>query len=123
MPRTNAPIADCRVLHLADLADRRWSRFPDATDPIWRASGNATMPRGPEPPTTGRPPIPTDYRPAAGPHRQPQDSLAAMLPVAFIHLWVVFGLFSSVTSAGLCLQCRFSGVKVALYKPQLTGPR
>jgi hypothetical protein len=33
--------------------------------------------------------------------------------MAFIHFWVVFGLFSSVTSAGLCLQCRFSGVKFA----------
>ncbi|WP_228555473.1 hypothetical protein, partial [Catenulispora pinisilvae] len=27
----------------------------------------------------------------------------------------VFGSFPSVASAGLCLQCRFSGVKFALY--------
>ncbi len=34
----------------------------------------------------------------------------------------VFGSFPSVASAGLCLQCRWPGVKFALSKPQLAGP-
>ncbi len=34
----------------------------------------------------------------------------------------VFGSFPSVASAGLCLQCRWPGVKFALYKPQLAAP-
>ena len=33
-----------------------------------------------------------------------------------LHPWLVFGSFPSVASAGLVLQCRFSGVKFALYE-------
>jgi DNA-binding transcriptional LysR family regulator len=35
--RTDDPLAGRAVLHLDDLADRRWFRFPDGTDPIWSA--------------------------------------------------------------------------------------
>ncbi len=31
------PLAGRRALRLADLADRRWFRFPDGTDPVWSA--------------------------------------------------------------------------------------
>lgn len=33
--RTDDPLADRAVLHLGDLAGRRWFRFPDGTDPVW----------------------------------------------------------------------------------------
>lgn len=45
--RTDDPLADRKVLRLAELADRRWFRFPATADPIWRAFWNATTPRGP----------------------------------------------------------------------------
>ena len=45
--RTDDPLADREALHLADLADRRWFRFPETADPIWRAFWNATTPQGP----------------------------------------------------------------------------
>jgi DNA-binding transcriptional LysR family regulator len=45
--RSDDPLADRGVLHLAELADRRWFRFPDAADPVWRAFWNATTPQGP----------------------------------------------------------------------------
>jgi DNA-binding transcriptional LysR family regulator len=35
--RTDDPLADRDVLHLGDLADRRWFRLPDGTDPVWSA--------------------------------------------------------------------------------------
>lgn len=45
--RTDDPLADREVLRLADLAGRRWFRFPDTADPVWRAFWNATTPQGP----------------------------------------------------------------------------
>ncbi|MGH3586547.1 MAG: LysR family transcriptional regulator [Pseudonocardia sp.] len=35
--RTDDPLADRAAVHLDDLADRRWFRFPDGTDPAWCA--------------------------------------------------------------------------------------
>ncbi|MFI6542062.1 LysR substrate-binding domain-containing protein [Streptomyces prunicolor] len=35
--RTDDPLARRDGLRLADLAERRWFRFPDGTDPVWRA--------------------------------------------------------------------------------------
>ena len=46
--RTDDPLADNETLRLADLADRRWFRFPATADPIWRAFWSATSPGGPE---------------------------------------------------------------------------
>lgn len=40
--RTDDPLADREILHVHDLADRRWFQLPDGTDPIWRAYWNAT---------------------------------------------------------------------------------
>jgi DNA-binding transcriptional LysR family regulator len=44
--RTDDPLARRGSLRLADLADRRWFRLPDGTDPIWRAYWEATAPGG-----------------------------------------------------------------------------
>ena len=44
------PLAGRPVLHLHDLAARRWFRFPDGTDPVWSAywiGGDGTQPDGP----------------------------------------------------------------------------
>ncbi len=35
--RTDDPLARSAGLRLADLAERRWFRFPDGTDPVWEA--------------------------------------------------------------------------------------
>ncbi|MGW0828885.1 LysR substrate-binding domain-containing protein [Streptomyces prunicolor] len=35
--RTDDPLARRDGLRLADLAERRWFRFPDGTDPVWQA--------------------------------------------------------------------------------------
>ena len=35
--RTDDPLARRDGLRLADLAERRWFRFPDGTDPVWEA--------------------------------------------------------------------------------------
>ncbi|MFJ9246870.1 LysR family transcriptional regulator [Streptomyces sp. NPDC101776] len=35
--RTDDPLAHRDGLRLADLAERRWFRFPDGTDPVWQA--------------------------------------------------------------------------------------
>jgi DNA-binding transcriptional LysR family regulator len=35
--RADDPLAHRDTLHLSDLADRRWFRLPDGTDPVWRA--------------------------------------------------------------------------------------
>lgn len=45
--RSDDPLAHREVLKLADLAGRRWFRFPDSADPVWRAFWNATTPEGP----------------------------------------------------------------------------
>ncbi len=48
--RTDDPLADRAVLHLDDLAGRRWFRFPDGTDPVWStywAGGSDTRRDGP----------------------------------------------------------------------------
>jgi DNA-binding transcriptional LysR family regulator len=45
--RDDDPLAGRDSLCLADLADRRWFRFPDGTDPIWRAFWHATGEHGP----------------------------------------------------------------------------
>ncbi len=34
------------ILHLRDLADRRWFQLPEGTDPVWRAYWNGTTPGG-----------------------------------------------------------------------------
>ncbi|MFI6764896.1 LysR family transcriptional regulator [Streptomyces sp. NPDC050355] len=39
------PLARRDRLALADLADRRWFRFPDGTDPLWQAYWNGGEPR------------------------------------------------------------------------------
>lgn len=44
--RADDPLAGHGSLRLADLADRRWYRLPDGTDPIWRAYWEATAPGG-----------------------------------------------------------------------------
>lgn len=38
--RTDDPLAGRDRLALADLADRRWFRFPQGTDPLWRSYWN-----------------------------------------------------------------------------------
>jgi DNA-binding transcriptional LysR family regulator len=38
--RADDPLARRDTLKRADLADRRWFRFPDGTDPIWRSYWN-----------------------------------------------------------------------------------
>nr|WP_228556205.1 LysR family transcriptional regulator [Catenulispora pinisilvae] len=45
--RSDDPLADRKVLRLAELADRRWFRLPESADPLWRAFWNATTPQGP----------------------------------------------------------------------------
>ncbi|MEV0647437.1 LysR family transcriptional regulator [Phytomonospora sp. NPDC050363] len=35
--RSDDPLAGCESLGFAELADRRWFRFPEGTDPVWRA--------------------------------------------------------------------------------------
>ncbi|HVQ93302.1 MAG TPA: LysR family transcriptional regulator [Mycobacteriales bacterium] len=44
--RTDDPLAGRATLQLRDLADRRWCRLPDGTDPIWRAYWTGTTPGG-----------------------------------------------------------------------------
>ena len=43
--RTDDPLARRDRLELADLADRRWFRFPEGTDPIWQSYWNGRKPR------------------------------------------------------------------------------
>ncbi|MFJ8794804.1 LysR family transcriptional regulator [Streptomyces sp. NPDC102462] len=43
--RADDPLARRDRLRLADLADRRWFRFPDGTDPLWQAYWNGGEPR------------------------------------------------------------------------------
>jgi DNA-binding transcriptional LysR family regulator len=45
--RDDDPLAGRDRLSLADLADRRWFRFPDGTDPVWQAFWHATAADGP----------------------------------------------------------------------------
>jgi DNA-binding transcriptional LysR family regulator len=44
--RTDDPLARRDTLSLGDLADRRWFRLPDGTDPVWRAYWDAGEVRG-----------------------------------------------------------------------------
>jgi DNA-binding transcriptional LysR family regulator len=44
--RADDPLASRGSLRLGDLADRRWYRLPDGTDPIWRAYWTGTVPGG-----------------------------------------------------------------------------
>jgi DNA-binding transcriptional LysR family regulator len=44
--RTDDPLAVHDVLHLSDLAGRRWFQLPSDTDPIWRAYWNGPAPAG-----------------------------------------------------------------------------
>ncbi|MGW5119766.1 LysR family transcriptional regulator [Streptomyces noursei] len=43
--RTDDPLARREGLELADLADRRWFRFPEGTDPRWQAYWHGGEPR------------------------------------------------------------------------------
>ncbi|GAA3773241.1 LysR substrate-binding domain-containing protein [Streptomyces coacervatus] len=43
--RADDPLARHDHLELADLANRRWFRFPDSTDPLWRTYWNGGEPR------------------------------------------------------------------------------
>ena len=43
--RADDPLARRDSLKLADLADRRWFRFPDGTDPSWQSYWNGGEPR------------------------------------------------------------------------------
>ncbi|MFJ2559129.1 MULTISPECIES: LysR substrate-binding domain-containing protein [unclassified Streptomyces] len=43
--RADDPLARHDHLKLADLADRRWFRFPDGTDPLWQAYWHGGEPR------------------------------------------------------------------------------
>jgi DNA-binding transcriptional LysR family regulator len=43
--RADDPLARRDSLKLADLADRRWFRFPEGTDPIWQSYWNGGEPR------------------------------------------------------------------------------
>ncbi len=45
--RADDPLADRSTLHLADLAGRRWFRFPDGTDAAWSAFWHAGPDGGP----------------------------------------------------------------------------
>lgn len=45
--RSDDPLAGHPGLRLADLADRRWFRFPDGTDPAWKAYWNRGTQEGP----------------------------------------------------------------------------
>ena len=40
--RAGDPLAGHGALRLADLADRRWLRLPEGTDPVWQAYWNGT---------------------------------------------------------------------------------
>ena len=42
--RSDDPLAQRDRLSLADLEDRTWFRFPDGTDPLWRAYWNGVNP-------------------------------------------------------------------------------
>ncbi|MEV0842028.1 LysR substrate-binding domain-containing protein [Actinocatenispora sera] len=43
--RADDPLAGRDSLKLADLADRRWFRFPEGTDPLWQWYWNGGQPR------------------------------------------------------------------------------
>ncbi|WP_069173513.1 LysR substrate-binding domain-containing protein [Streptomyces griseus] len=43
--RADDPLAHRDSLELADLADRRWFRFPEGTDPAWQSYWNGGEPR------------------------------------------------------------------------------
>lgn len=43
--RADDPLARRGSLKLADLADRRWFRFPEGTDPLWQSYWNGGRPR------------------------------------------------------------------------------
>ncbi|MFF1907738.1 LysR family transcriptional regulator [Kitasatospora sp. NPDC058218] len=45
--RADDPLAGRELLHLADLDDRTWFRFPDGTDPLWQVYWNGNRPGGP----------------------------------------------------------------------------
>jgi DNA-binding transcriptional LysR family regulator len=47
--RTDDPLADRERLGPAELAGRRWFRFPDGTDPVWRAYWTGPAGTGPSP--------------------------------------------------------------------------
>jgi DNA-binding transcriptional LysR family regulator len=40
--RADDPLADQDIVHLRDLAGRRWFQLPEGTDPVWRAYWNGT---------------------------------------------------------------------------------
>jgi len=43
--RADDPLAQRDALHVHDLADRRWVRLPEHTDPVWRAYWHAGLDR------------------------------------------------------------------------------
>ncbi|MER5753790.1 LysR family transcriptional regulator [Streptomyces sp. NPDC002088] len=43
--RADDPLARSNSLKLADLADRRWFRFPEGTDPLWQSYWSGGEPR------------------------------------------------------------------------------
>jgi DNA-binding transcriptional LysR family regulator len=45
--RADDPLAGRESLRVGELEDRSWFRFPEGTDPVWRAFWNATAPGGP----------------------------------------------------------------------------
>lgn len=45
MLRADDPLAGRASLTPAELADRRWFRFPEGTDPLWQAYWNGGEPR------------------------------------------------------------------------------
>ncbi|MFC4504416.1 MULTISPECIES: LysR family transcriptional regulator [Streptomyces] len=44
--RADDPLAGRDSVQLCDLADRRWFRLPEGTDPVWRAYWNGSAPGG-----------------------------------------------------------------------------
>ena len=44
--RADDPLARRGTLQVRDLEDRRWFRFPEGTDPLWRAYWNGAAPGG-----------------------------------------------------------------------------
>ncbi len=65
---------------------------------------------------------PTDYRPAARASPAAASTSLCLRALRLLFFRSVFGSFPSVASAGLCLQCRFSGVKFALYVAATSTP-
>ena len=52
--RVDDPLAACEQVKLADLADRRWFRFPDGTDAVWQTYWSGGEPRHDETTTVVR---------------------------------------------------------------------